>query len=400
MMDRIERRPARGRARAARVQEGAPHRLATVIPLLSCHGCIRDEGVQYKCGGSWNPTVARRGVIPAERVLVCVIGQTRGHELSWSSFKSCVLDELTADLAVCIGVDSDYDYTNPFWQHAKYRWTAPEYSDYGDAFDYAQRWLCANGTHPDWRPLLRIKDLWLGGIVGEEAHPGSAAILMFFRWLLLHSLERDGVLENYDRFVVTRSDFVWTCPHPPLEILDPERLWFPAGEWYGGVTDRHVVAARRDLPSYLDLIRPVLTEPERLQKEMGVRDDWNFESYIAYHLAHHGMTDRISYFPYVMYSVRKFGAGTRWAAGRFEPSVRQIVKYPSELVRAMTYAGRIRSRADWLGGAWRDLTPPSLERLPDGSFYRRARFRIERAVVKRLEWLLKWVKAARSSKTG
>ena len=59
-----------------------------------------------------------------ERVLVCILSATRAHELCFSSFKRHVLDELNADLAVALTISTQYDYENPFWQHAKYRWTA------------------------------------------------------------------------------------------------------------------------------------------------------------------------------------------------------------------------------------------------------------------------------------
>ena len=74
-----------------------------------------------------------------ERVLVCLLASTRAHQLTFPSFKRQVLDELNADLALALLIDDKYDYSNPFWQHAKYRWTAPTYSDYGEAFDFAQR---------------------------------------------------------------------------------------------------------------------------------------------------------------------------------------------------------------------------------------------------------------------
>ena len=60
--------------------------------------------------------------------LVCIMAQARTHELTWSQFKKNVLDELDADLALCIGdsyqrsdgkivgeLQSDQD--NPFFQN-------------------------------------------------------------------------------------------------------------------------------------------------------------------------------------------------------------------------------------------------------------------------------------------
>ena len=42
------------------------------------------------------------------KTLVCIIAQTRSHEVTWDNFKKNVLDELHADLALCIGINKDY----------------------------------------------------------------------------------------------------------------------------------------------------------------------------------------------------------------------------------------------------------------------------------------------------
>jgi hypothetical protein len=172
----------------------------------------------------------------------------------------------------------------------------------------------------------------------------------------LHGLQQDEILERYDRFVVTRSDFIWPCPHPPLSILDRRSIWIPDGEQYGGFTDRHLVVSREDAASVLGLIDDILLRPDELYEEMKHRSDWNPERFLALHLARKGLLARVKLFPYVMYSAR----GTRdtpstWTPGRFEPSVRHVVKYPSEFRSARAYATTIRTREDWEKGDWRRL---------------------------------------------
>src|SRR3974377_2110733 len=108
----------------------------------------------------------KKGSLTMEKVLVCLLGITRAHQLTFPSFKRHILDELNADLALAVTIDEKYDYANPFWQHAKYRWPAPIFNDFGEAFDLAQRWLCQehNVPAPDWRLMLRIKGMWQGRI--------------------------------------------------------------------------------------------------------------------------------------------------------------------------------------------------------------------------------------------
>ena len=42
-------------------------------------------------------------------------------ELTFENFKKNVFDVLNADLCLCIGVKSNYDYYNPFYKLAKYK---------------------------------------------------------------------------------------------------------------------------------------------------------------------------------------------------------------------------------------------------------------------------------------
>jgi hypothetical protein len=292
---------------------------------------------------------SQRPPMRPERTLVCVLAQTRAHALTWPSFKRNVLDELHADLALAIGVDERYDYANPFWQHAKYRWTTPEYSDFSDAFDEAQLDL-VNGTRPvtfDWHDIMKIKDQWLGGIKGPEAHPAAAAILIYFRWVLLHNIMQDNLHKKYDRFVITRSDFMWPIPHPPLSVLTPSDIWFPDGEYYGGLTDRHLVVSGVDLPKVINLIDDIVLRPAYLSSLMSSRTNWNLEGFIRFHLERQDLLRRTSVFPYVMYSVRGEQDKTRWSAGSFNDELGVIVKYNSEYISAKSYANRICSRLDW-----------------------------------------------------
>src|SRR5262249_28653897 len=136
-------------------------------------------------------------------------------------------------------------------------------------------------------------------------HPGSAAILIFFRWLLLFHLKKDDILAKYDRFIVTRSDFVWKCPHPPVEYMNENLIWVPQGEGYGGITDRHAVLSATTVEDYLNLVRPIIHEPLSLRARMSTRSDWNLEKYILAQLVERGYENKIASFPYVMYSVRE-----------------------------------------------------------------------------------------------
>ena len=148
------------------------------------------------------------------KTLVWIIAQTRSHEVTWKNFEKNVLRELNADLALCIGLTKKYNFENPFWKNAKYKWTIEDFGDdYSKGFDLAQQKIFENSKEKkeDWRILLNIKDFWLGGIKGytsgDKSHlssfpnwskdrVGSSSILIFYRWLLLQNLEENNLIEN------------------------------------------------------------------------------------------------------------------------------------------------------------------------------------------------------------
>lgn len=289
-------------------------------------------------------------LVAMERVLVCLTGSTRGHEVAFPSFKRNVLDELNADLALAIAIDERYDTANPLWQYARYRWTVNDTSDYGDAFDSAQQamWQHRVGVPPDWRTLLRIKGIWQGGIHSSDPQESRSAVLPLCRWRLLNGLRQDGVLERYDRFVVTRSDFVWLCPHPPLTMLDPGHIWIPDGEHYDGLADRHLVVSRAHVMHCLDQLEAILLQPDELARAMEHYADWNNEQCWKLHLERKGLLSTIRMFPYVMYLARHHQDNSpTWSRGTYHAPLKHFVKYDTEFALASQFARIIRSRADW-----------------------------------------------------
>lgn len=268
----------------------------------------------------------------AIRTLVCILAETRAHELTWTNFRTNVLEQLNADLAVCIGVNSQYDPSNPYFHNAKYRWTIPEFDDYGAAFDFAARHYPGTG---DWRILLDIRDQWLGGIKAPNAHPGSGGILIFFRWWLLKNIIESRVNERYDLFIVTRSDHFYTAPHPPADLLCDGNVWMPDGEDYGGITDRHMVLPQTDVQNCLSLMDDMLSAPDSLLTEMKYCKAWNLERYILSHFIKKKMLTRLRRFPRVMFTVRGHSDGSRWSMGSFNKEANMIVKYPSEYEAAV-----------------------------------------------------------------
>jgi hypothetical protein len=163
------------------------------------------------------------------KTLVIIIGSLRGGEKSWHSMYKHLLDENNADLALMVGEGGNHTLSP--YQRAKYVWEFKEYEDWADAIDLIDG--------PAWRETVLPKVLKKSGIVGGvTGYVGSGAIIFMARFWVQQKLDDLNLLDVYDRVVLTRSDYFYACAHN-LQQLDPRYIWIPAGEDYGGLSDRH-----------------------------------------------------------------------------------------------------------------------------------------------------------------
>ena len=210
-----------------------------------------------------------------------------------------------------------------------------------------------------------------------DPQPSKSSVLPFCRWVLLNGLQQDGILNRYDRFVITRSDFVWLCPHPPLSILDPDQIWLPDGEDWGGLVDRHLVVSRDNLVNCLNLLEDILLDPQGVYEELRRRPASNNEQFFLRHLERKKLISKVRRFPYVMYTARPSeDYSATFSPGRYEPTVGHFVKYSDEFASANAYAMLIRDRRDWESGVWTRFDPasamprrPSLLRVFKSAYY-------------------------------
>jgi len=355
------------------------------------------------------------------KTLVIILSETRAHELTFDNFKKNVIDELNADLCLCIGVKLDYDYNNPFYNLAKYKFLYDEPDDFGDAFEYAYNILSKNRDKYEkfehanalygkiqnpqqstenityygnsdnindfnnfnddeivihtknfnnelwknqvygiknsdnsnlvteeniitykkplyWREFLKIKDQFLGGIKDNKyQHPGSAGILIFFRWFLLAKLIDNDLINKYDRFVITRSDFIYQLPHPKVELMNENCIWIPDCEYYYGYTDRHVVLSKNNVEPYLNIFNNLVLRSNEYFMKMKDICSWNLEQLIKFHLEQNNVLHLVKEFPYVMYSVRNINGTTRWEQGNYSNELGYYIKYQTEYDKSSYY---------------------------------------------------------------
>lgn len=276
------------------------------------------------------------------RTLVVVLGQPRAHELTFGLFKKNVIDHLGADLCFCgDGTDSD----NPFVTESKYKFTIIQPETSWDLLEEAfQEIIIDSCKTPDhhWTKYIEIpKQMFIGGTKKEDSSKQS--FLLYYRWFLLKKLREHGLLEKYDRFVITRSDYMWPFKHVDLELLDPVRVWVPAGECYGGVTDRHAVLSRHNIEEYLNIFNMMVIKsysyfPEisNIYSEYGT----NIEMIITYHLSK--SETNFKFIPYNMFTVRARDGQTSWSTGDYDEKLGYCIKYKSEFVNAMKFCYKLK----------------------------------------------------------
>jgi len=276
----------------------------------------------------------------AEKTLIIVLCETRGHSRTFAGFKKNLLDVFGADLALCIADNDREDKDNPFYTHARYIWSCPEFDDWGEGFEQLMPDL-----HPDWRRCAVIGPQWMGGVRTEPNHPGSGGIIFYFRIFLREMLERDQLVEAYDRFILTRSDFMFDLPHPPPELLNNQFIWIPDGERYDGYPDRHLICPSSDIVKALSVADLFKENPDEVIRRMQSRE-WNPESVLKDHFERIGLSKRIRKMPYIMYAIREEGGHTRWTMGEYDKSLGLYVKYPGEL-RKSKLALAVLSGGKW-----------------------------------------------------
>lgn len=180
------------------------------------------------------------------RVLICMIGNARGGEKAWNSFYEHMLQKNNADLAILFG--QTYNKSSSLYSRAKYVWEFPEYENW----KYPINDIVKNNNWVNKLPQDQTNSGLWGGVNNFN---GSGAIIFCIREFLKKHIET--VLSKYDRFVITRSDHFY-LDHILIDDLDPNFIWIPEGEDYGGITDRHHIFNKNIVLQGLDILNPLI----------------------------------------------------------------------------------------------------------------------------------------------
>jgi len=317
----------------------------------------------------------------AIKTLVCVVGELRSEEVTFESFESYVLKPCNADLLVCcpekIISDSKYlDRANYFQLYSMGRGST------GHLESIAKNL----GASMHWKDILRKRGTWFGGLndfrfktyffvltqalfssrgvvfkkvkdfvrpfwllifrgQGPLHQPGGGSYVFLFKYAALNYILTHGLHDKYDRFIITRSDYLWRTLHPPLELLDPDHVWIPSGEDHGGYCDRHWVLSSHHLVKCLDLLTEVFLDPTIIHSYDSGEDTFNSEKFVKMLWDKRGVSVRR--FPLVQFLIRYSSQSETWGAGKFVPELGLTVAYPDEYEEAKTNSQVLLCPEDW-----------------------------------------------------
>lgn len=245
----------------------------------------------------------------AEKCLICMIGNARGTEIAWQSFREQVLIPLDADLALCFGQVKKHK--NSLYKTAKYLWEIPEYTNWADVFNQAKE---KYQSKKDWTIAVdatRRSALWGGIIHKNKSIRGSGAVVMAFRHILKNCILDNGLLKKYDRFIITRSDYYYELAHPKLENLDPNFIWIPEGEDYEGITDRHAVVSKEHVIDFLSTLDHLVQHPESFIPFLN--EYINIERMLLIHFQMLGLDKKIKRYDPISYLIKSENDHSRYS---------------------------------------------------------------------------------------
>jgi hypothetical protein len=248
------------------------------------------------------PTFSLRFQEKRNTTLVVLMGTLRCGEAAWNSLYSNLLDPNSADLALLVPRSSSRSAT--LYERSKYIWEHEEYDDWGEAID--EYIVGSNAT--GWRHIANNTQTF-GIFGGTKVSPrGSGAITLLSRVFLQERIKSLGLVEKYDRFVVTRSDQYYLCPID-LGHLDNRFLWVPQGEDYNGICDRYLVSNNTHILDALNILPPVVVNPLRYW-DLSNRD--NVEKLLKRRWIEDGLWNDVKRFPRVMFTCAALGDISRW----------------------------------------------------------------------------------------
>jgi hypothetical protein len=270
--------------------------------------------------------------------LIILIGQPRGGNLAWETFRRQMLYPMNASLATIFPCRNGTVRT-ALEDMAAYNWCFNEPSDWALYFDDIHD-RCPQRSSSNWRTSFCRKDMgdyqlsFLGGLYSCLADSnlgpkkgGSGSIQVVMRWLALQKIKEFNLDQKFHHLILTRADYLYLSPplHPRI-LNDTGIVYIPDGEGYGGYTDRYIAGSMKTMIKAIDWADEVVCHSARYR---GVA---NAEQVLKSVLEKKGI--RPVFFGFTMFSVRSSQDPTSWSTGVHHHQLQKFnlkVKYVEEL---------------------------------------------------------------------
>jgi hypothetical protein len=283
------------------------------------------------------------------KTLVCV-HNLRASEVTWNNFKKNVLDNLDADLSTSIELNTENYEKDPFWENAKYRWICPKFNNWYEAVEYARTTEFPYADSEKWKKLISLPGNAFAPLNGWI---DSGFAQMFSKWFFWYNLKKENIYEKYDRFIFTRTDYNFLCPHPPMDLLDPESIWLPNGENHTGYCDRHAVLSKKSADIWFSILKICLTETDDLYNMLYVPPhQWTHADGPHTERLHKVIVDSklgstsVKRIPYIMYLCRE--AGWKEATThRFHKELGHYIRNSAEFELSKNFENFYKTKEDW-----------------------------------------------------
>lgn len=269
------------------------------------------------------------------KVLIIIIGQLRATNLTYSNICDNLINKLNADLCVCTESMPNTDYSNNnFTLKSKYVFNFNKPLDYTPLFDdYYNKIIKKNNItdNINWKKLLELEDDSMGPLKFNSFYNqrGSGWIIINLYSFLIDKLLENDLINKYDRFIITRSDFIYRIEHPSLDLLDGSFIWLQNGEHHGGLTNRHTVLSRSNVIDYLNVFENIIINLDIFYNKLQQMVPLNIEKYLLIHLEIK-YSSKIRFFPYIMFIIRNADDPTNYKYGEWNDKYNTYVKYKGE----------------------------------------------------------------------
>ena len=244
------------------------------------------------------------------KTLVIIPSQTRGFDSTYNSFKNHILDKnSTIDIGLFVSEESDLSIIPNY----TYYYSLPEYDDHRDGLINELNYLGID------IPLSIKHSNRL------DNYQISTFIHIYYRLFILRMLRENNLIDTYDFFMINRSDLMHT-QDIDLSSLNPNKVYLPNGEQWGGLPDRFAIIPKKHIENWLNIYDEMFFK--NLSLIYGSPEKYGPEYMTKYNMEKHNIP--IKYIPYTFYCVRKPEDKTRWSTGVYVESIELFVKYPTE----------------------------------------------------------------------